>query len=139
MRREYDDYGRVEWIRNWNNSGYTHFVYETNDNYIHTYQTVVDVAHEFHCGNSDGAGRARCRAVIPAAAAASLAHVVRQHGPVSQQSNPTEMNGSWALPAMTRLARQPAILRLKGRVTQVTNTDGTTKVVLVTAAVLRWW
>ena len=60
--RAYDGVGRLDRVTNQTNSAYTRFVYETNDNYVHTYQTIIDLtpANEFHSWRVfDGAGRVR--------------------------------------------------------------------------------
>jgi len=69
--RQYDALGRIAQVTNQTNQAYTRFVYETNANYVHTYQTVIDLtqANEFHSWQVfDGAGRVRASASDPACA-----------------------------------------------------------------------
>jgi RHS repeat-associated protein len=141
MTREYDDYGRVEWIRNGTNQAYTHYVYDPNDNYVHTYETIIGTtqADEFHSWQVfDGAGRVRANAADHPGGTGlySGSYVVYDNmGRVVQHSNPNEMNGSWS-PSSWALVGEDPLWRVtqqtydwKGRPLQTTNTDGTTKVV----------
>jgi RHS repeat-associated protein len=141
MRREYDGYARLEFIRIWNNQTYTHFVYDPNDNYVHTYETIIGStqADEFHSWQVfDGAGRVRANAADHPGGTGlySGSYVIYDNmGRVIQESNPNEMNGSWS-PSSWALVGEDPVWRVtqqtydwKGRPLQTTNTDGTTKVI----------
>src|SRR5436190_8428108 len=101
ITRSYDAYGRLQQITNQTNGAYTKFVYDATDNYIQTYQTIIDTqqANEFHSWQvMDGAGRVRATASdLPGSSGGySGTYVVYDNmGRVSQQSNPTEMTTSW--------------------------------------------
>lgn len=131
---DYDAYGRPESATNQTNGVYKRFVYETNANYVHTYQTIVDLtqANEFHSWQVlDGAGRVRASASDHNSGTYSGQYVIYDNmGHVAQQSNPTEMNGSWTPTGddSAWYATQQAY-DWKGRPTQTTNTDGTTRVI----------
>jgi hypothetical protein len=61
----YDAYGRLDRATNQTTNAYARFVYDGNGNYIHTYQTIIDLtqANEFHSWQIlDGAGRVRATA-----------------------------------------------------------------------------
>ncbi|MEO7970852.1 MAG: S8 family peptidase, partial [bacterium] len=63
--RTYDGYGRLDRVTNDTNHSYTRFVYDANANFVHTYQTLIDLttANEFHSWQVfDGAGRVRATA-----------------------------------------------------------------------------
>ncbi|MFN2533002.1 MAG: S8 family serine peptidase [Pyrinomonadaceae bacterium] len=133
--RTYDVFGRLNRATNQTNSAYVYFVYDLNANYVHTYQTIIDLtqANEFHSWQiMDGAGRVRATASDHPGSVGGLSgqYVVYDNmGRVSQQSNSTEMNGSWA-PAgddtLWRITTQA--YDWKGRPTQTTKTDGTTQI-----------
>jgi RHS repeat-associated protein len=135
MVRQYDAYGRPEQTTNQTTGAYTRIVYETNANYVHTYQTLIDLtqANEFHSWQvMDGAGRVRAAASDHPGSSGGyqgLYLIYDVMGRVSQQSNPTEMNGSWS-PVGDDSAWH-VITQLydwNGRATQTTNSDGTTRV-----------
>ncbi|HUS09111.1 MAG TPA: S8 family serine peptidase, partial [Pyrinomonadaceae bacterium] len=99
--RAYDIYGRLDRAANQTNSAYVRFVYETNGNYVHTYQTIIDLstANEFHSWQvMDGAGRVRATAADhPGSAGGYTGQLAAfdNMGRVFEQTNPTEINGSW--------------------------------------------
>jgi RHS repeat-associated protein len=130
--RTYDAYGRLEKAENQTNHAYVRFVYETNANYVHTYQTVIDLtqANELHSWEvTDGAGRLRAAAADHPGSSGGYTGqytVFDNMGRAVQQSNPTEMNGSWV--ATGDDAAWLVTLQSydwKGRPSQRTNTDGT--------------
>lgn len=134
--RTYDAFGRLTQATNQTNNAYTRFVYETNANYVHTYQTVIDLtqANEFHSWQvMDGAGRVRASASDHPGSAGGFSGqylVYDNMGRTIRQSNPTEMNGGWVPSGDDSLWRETTeTYDWKGRPTQTTNTDGTTKVV----------
>jgi len=138
----YDNYARIEQITNQTNqttNSYKRFVYETNDNYVHTYETIIDPsqANEFHTWQiRDGAGRVRATASDhPGSAGGYMgAYVVYDNmGRVWQQSNPTEFSSQTGWYAAGDDATAGWLVTQqtydwKGRPLQTTNTDGTTKV-----------
>jgi RHS repeat-associated protein len=137
--REYDDFGRLETITNQTNNANTRFVYEANANYVHTYQTIIDLttANEFHSWQIfDGAGRVRASASDhPGSTSGSTGQYViyNSMGRVVEQSNPTEINSSWAPGGDDAAAGWRVILQSydwKGRPKQTTNSDGTTRVLV---------
>ncbi|HYX29184.1 MAG TPA: RHS repeat-associated core domain-containing protein [Pyrinomonadaceae bacterium] len=137
VTRDYDDFGRLQQITNQTNGAYTHFDYETNANYVHTYQTIIDTtqANEFHSWQVfDGAGRVRETASdLPGAAAGHFraSYVIYDNmGRVIEQSSPAEVDSSW-VPAGDDVAgwsRTQQTFDWKGRPLQTTNPDGTTQV-----------
>ncbi|HXM48522.1 MAG TPA: hypothetical protein VN956_11815 [Pyrinomonadaceae bacterium] len=141
VTREYDEFGRIEWIRNQTNQAYTHFVYEPNANYVHTFQTVIDLTqpNEFHSWQIfDGAGRARASASDHPSSAGGYTgqFVIYDHmGGVVQQSNPTEFASSqngWnpaGDDASTCWIVTHQSYDWNGRPLQTTNPDGTTRVI----------
>jgi RHS repeat-associated protein len=135
--REYDDFGRFEKATNQTNGAYTRVVYENNANYVHTYQTLIDLtqANEFHSWQVfDGAGRVRASASDHPGSTGGLQgqYVIYNNiGRIVEQSNPTEINGSW-IPsgddaAGWRVTQQS--YDWIGRPIQTTNSDGTTRVI----------
>jgi RHS repeat-associated protein len=132
---QYDPYGRLERVTNQTNGSYKRWVYENNANYIHTYQTVNDLtqANEFHAWQVlDGGGRVRAAASDHPGSVGGFAgqyFIYDQLGRVAQRSNPTEMNSAWtptgddATWVYTTQAYD-----WKGRPTQTTNPDGTTRI-----------
>ncbi|MGH9928257.1 MAG: S8 family serine peptidase, partial [Pyrinomonadaceae bacterium] len=134
--RTYDAYGRLDRVINQSNYTYARFVYDLNLNLVHTYQTVIDLtqASEFHSWQVlDGAGRVRATASDHPGSGGGFSGqylVYNNMGRVTQQSNPTEMNGSW-VPAgddsLWRVSTQA--YDWKGRPTVTTNTDGTQQTV----------
>ncbi|HWN08814.1 MAG TPA: S8 family serine peptidase [Pyrinomonadaceae bacterium] len=146
--REYDAYGRLDRATNQTNNAYARFVYDLNGNYVHTYQTIIDLtqANEFHSWQvMDGAGRVRATASDHPGSTGGYTgqyFVYDLMGRVSQQSNPTEMTvntstwGSWVAagddvyvsPTVGGWRYTQQTYDWKGRPTQTTNTDGTTKV-----------
>jgi len=129
----YDDYGRLEQATN-TSGAYTRYVYETNENYVHTYATIVDTAHEFHSWNIlDGAGRVRAAASEhPGSAGGFMGSytIYDNMGRVVTQSNPAEINNGWAVVGDdTGWYAKQMTYDWKGRPTQVTNTDYTTQVI----------
>jgi len=134
--RTYDAFGRLTQATNQTNSAYTRFVYETNANYVHTYQTVIDLtqANELHSWQvMDGAGRVRASASDHPGSTGGFSgqYIVYDNmGRTIRQSNPTEMNGLWEPTGDDSLWRETTqTYDWKGRPTQTTNTDGTMKVV----------
>lgn len=132
--RQYDDFGRPEWIRNQTNNTYVHFVYETNANYVHTYQTIIDLTqqNEFHSWQVlDGAGRVRATASDHNPNTFSGTYVVYDNmGRVAQQSNPTEITSGW-VPTGDDAGGWVFTYQSydwQGRPLQTTNADGTTRV-----------
>ena len=134
--RLYDAYGRLERATNQTNNAYARFVYESNSNYVHTYQTVIDLtqANEFHSWQvRDGAGRVRAVAADHPGSTGGFTGqytVYDQMGRTVQQSNPTEIDGGW-VPSGDDPSWRATYLDYdwQGRPKQTTNTDGTTKVV----------
>ncbi|HXL79253.1 MAG TPA: hypothetical protein VN951_00130, partial [Pyrinomonadaceae bacterium] len=138
--RQYDEFGRIELVTNQTNSAYTRFVYDINANYIHTFQTVIDLtqANEFHSWQVlDGAGRVRASASDHPDSTGGYTgqYVVYDNmGRVVEQSNPTEFmstQNGW-VPAGDDAAGWRATLQSydwKGRPLQTTNSDGTTRVI----------
>jgi len=134
--RLYDTFGRLDRATNQTNNAYVRFVYETNANYVHTYQTVIDLtqANEFHSWQvMDGAGRVRVVASDHPGSVGGYSAVYTifdNMGRAVQQSNPTEIDGSY-FPTGDDPSWRMTLQAYdwKGRPTQTTNTDGTTKVV----------
>jgi RHS repeat-associated protein len=140
--RQYDAYGRLDRATNQTTQAYARFVYETNANYVHTYRTVIDLtqANELHSWEvMDGAGRVRASASDHPGSSGGFTgqYVVYNNlGEVTQQSNPTEMDGSWVAAGDDvyvsgtqggwRVTQQA--YDWKGRPTITTNTDGTQKI-----------
>jgi len=132
--RLYDSYGRLDRTTNQTNNAYVRYVYESNSNYVHSYQSIIDLtqANEFHSWQVfDGAGRVRATAADHPGSTGGFSGqyiVFDNMGRVSQQSNPTEMNGSWVASGDDSLWRVTLqTYDWKGRPRQTTNTDGTTK------------
>ena len=100
--RQYDAFGRLTQATNQTNNAYARFVYESNANYVHSYQTVIDLvqANEFHSWQViDGAGRVRASASDHPGSSGGFTGqyiIYNNMGRIAQQSNPTEMNGAWA-------------------------------------------
>ena len=101
--RAYDTYGRLEQVTNQTNSAYVRFVYDTNGNFVHTYQTILDLttANELHSWQvMDGAGRVRATVSDHPGSTGGYsgqAIIFDNMGRVVEQYNPTEMNGFWVL------------------------------------------
>ena len=97
----YDAFARLTQTENQTNHAYVRYVYDTNANYIHSYQTVLDLTttNEFHSWQVlDGAGRVRAAAADHPGSSGGYTGqytVFDNMGRAVQQSNPTEMNGSW--------------------------------------------
>jgi RHS repeat-associated protein len=132
---QYDSYGRVQQETSQSSGTYRRYVYETNDNYVHTYQTITGTtsAYEFHSWVvKDGAGRVRAQASDhPGSVGGFLGQYINydQMGRVSSQSNPTEMNSSWvATGDDSAWVYTYQTYDYKGRPLQTTNPDGSTKV-----------
>ena len=133
--RQYDARGRLERASNQTNGAYTRFVYENNANYIHSYQTIIDLTqpNEFHSWQvMDGAGRVRASASDHPGSSGGYQgqYVIYDNmGRVTNQSNPTEMNDGW-VPAGDDSSWRETVQAYdwQGRPTQTTNTDGTTQV-----------
>jgi RHS repeat-associated protein len=137
--RTYDAYGRLEQATNQTNSAYVRFVYDTNGNFIHTYQTILDLttANELHSWQVlDGAGRVRAAVSDHPGSTGGYtgqAIIFDSMGRVVEQYNPTEMNGTWVLAGDDvyvssteggwRSTQQA--YDWKGRPTVTTNADGT--------------
>src|SRR5207253_10493471 len=128
-------------ITNQTNQTYTHVVYETNANYVHTYQTIIDLtqANEFHSWQVfDGAGRVRNSASDHHGSAGGYTGqtvVYDNMGRVAQQSNPTEFastQNGW-IPAGDDASAGWVVTQQNydwnGRPKQTTNTDGTTRII----------
>jgi YD repeat-containing protein len=140
---QYDTYGRLERITNQTNSAYVRFVYDLNANYVHTYQTVIDTtqANEFHSWQVfDGAGRVGGTASDHPGSVGGFTgqYVVYDNmGRVVQESNPTEIDGSW-VPSGDDVYVSPTqggwrytqqAYDWKGRPTVITNPDGFQRVI----------
>jgi len=131
----YDPYGRLEKVTNQTNNTYKKWVYETNYNLVHTYETITGTtqADEFHSWQVlDGAGRVRGSASDHPGSVAGYSgqYVVYDNmGRLAQRYNPTEMNGSTWAPAGDDAAWVYTLQGYdwKGRPTQTTNSDGTTR------------
>jgi RHS repeat-associated protein len=135
--RQYDVYGRLEQATNQTNNAYTRFVYDADGNYVHTYQTVIDLnpAHEFHSWQIlDGAGRVRLTASDHPGSTGGYQgqYVIYDNmGRVTEQSNPTELDRAW-VPSGDDAGGWRGTQQTydwKGRPKQTTNSDGTTRVV----------
>src|SRR5205085_4309900 len=134
----YDSVGRIQQATNQTSQTYKKWVYETNDNYVHTYETITGTTQsdEFHSWQVfDGAGRVRAAASDHPGSAGGFSgqyFVYDSMGRLTQQSNPTEITGGW-VPAGWSLAGDDTAwvyttqsYDWKGRPTQTTNPDGTT-------------
>jgi RHS repeat-associated protein len=135
MAVQYDAYGRVQQETNQTSGTYRRYVYETNDNYVHTYETITGTtqASEFHSWKVlDGAGRVRAQAADHPGSVGGYTGqytVFDQMGRVSQQSNPAEINASWVPTGDdSGWVVTTQTYDYKGRPLQTTNPDGTTKV-----------
>jgi YD repeat-containing protein len=138
MTRTYDAAGRAERVRNEVNGAYTRYVYAPNQSYVQSFTTINDLnpANEFYSITVfDGNDRVRATAsdhptsVGQYKAKYNLYDVM---GRLAQQSNPTEINGSWQ-PAGDDAAGWVWSYQdydWKGRPTVSTNQDGTTNEIL---------
>jgi RHS repeat-associated protein len=140
--RQYDAYGRLDRATNQTTNAYARFVYDGNGNYVHTYQTVVDLtqANEFHSWQIlDGAGRVRATASDHPGSSGGFSGqyvVYDAMGRTIRQSNPTEISvntgawGSWLAAgddAAGGWRETQQAYDWKGRPTVTTNADGTQK------------
>jgi RHS repeat-associated protein len=137
--RQYDAFGRIEHVTNQTNQAYTRFFYENNANYVHTYQTLIDLnpANELHSWQVfDGAGRVRASASEHPGSAGGYTgqYVIYDNmGRVVEQSNPTEIStqNGW-VPAGDDVAGWRVTQQTydwKGRPKQTTNSDGSTRII----------
>jgi RHS repeat-associated protein len=137
---QYDSYGRATQETNQTSGAYRKWVYDASYNYVHTYETITGTtqADEFHSWRVlDGAGRLRAEASDHPGSTGGYSgqHFIYDNmGRVSQRSNPTEMTGQWAASSWSPQGDDAAWVYTiqaydwKGRPTQTTNQDGTTKV-----------
>ncbi|MGI8838871.1 MAG: S8 family serine peptidase [Pyrinomonadaceae bacterium] len=141
--RTYDAFGRIDRATNQTNNAYARFVYEANANYVHTYQTVIDLttANEFHSWQVfDGAGRVRAAAADHPGSAGGYTGQLATYdniGRITQQTNPTEVNADWipigddvyvsATQGGWRATQQT--YDWQGRPVLTTNTDGTQRLI----------
>jgi RHS repeat-associated protein len=131
----YDAFGRVQQVT-YPNGTYKRFVYETNDNYVHTYETITGTtqADEFHSWViKDGAGRVRAQASDhPGSIGLFSGQYINydQMGRVSGQSKLTEIDGTtWAPEGDdSTWVYTYQTYDYKGRPLQTTNPDGSTEV-----------
>ncbi len=134
---QYDNRARATQATNLTDNTYMKWVYDADDNYVHTYQTIQDTTQtlstKFHSWRIlDGGGRVRAQASDHPGSAGGFSgqYIIYDiMGRVAQQSNPTEMTGAWA-PAGDDSAwvYTSQTYDWNGRPLQTTNPDGTTKV-----------
>jgi RHS repeat-associated protein len=132
----YDSYGRIQQQTNQTNSSYKRWVYSAAGDSVQTFQTVTGVtqADEFYSIQVfDGAGRVRAQAADHPGSSGgySAVHTIYDNmGRVYQQSNGTEITGSWVPtgddPAWVYTTQA---YDWKSRPTQTTNPDGTTRLI----------
>jgi RHS repeat-associated protein len=130
----YDSIGRAQQVTNGVNGAYTRWVYPASHTEVQTFTTIVSGAGEAYAVQVlDGAGRVRATAADhpDSTGLYSGQYLIYDNmGRVAQQSNPTEMNWGWGPTGDDSLWRVTLqAYDWKGRPTQTTNTDGTTKVV----------
>ena len=130
----YDSEGRIQQITNGVNNAYMRWVYPTSQTAVQTFSTIVSGAGEAYAVQLfDGAGRARASASDHPGSTGLFSGqqlIYNNMGQLAQQSNPTEMDGAWAATGDDALWRYTVqAYDWKGRPTQTTNTDGTTKVI----------
>lgn len=96
----YDAAGRPDRVTNQLNSAYTRYVYAANQYYVQSFATVNDLATEFYAITIfDGADRVRAVASDHPTSVSLYKAQYNVYDPVgrlAQQSNPTEINSSWA-------------------------------------------
>jgi RHS repeat-associated protein len=95
----YDSAARLQQITNGVNGAYTRWVYPSNSNTVQTFRTLNGSGEAYSVSVFDGAGRVRAAAQDHPGSTGQYrgqTTVYDNSGRVIQQSNPTEMNGSWA-------------------------------------------
>lgn len=126
----YDSDGRVERVTATNTGAYTRYVY--GPYYVQSFSTVNTVADEAYSGRVfDGAGRITARASYhPGSTGGYIGQMTTYDvmGRATQQSNPTEMTGSW-VPAGDDAAWVYTLQSYdwKGRPAVTTLPDGSTR------------
>ena len=133
----YDNIGRLDRVTDVNSGGYTRWVYPLSSNVLQQYTTITDTQTETVSAKLlDGVGRVCAVAAEHPNLANSTGGYVGQivvydvMGRVVQQSNPTEIYGSWQ-PAGDDAAGwvwTTFTYDWKGRPRVTTNQDGTTRV-----------
>jgi len=129
-RMTYDSDARIERVTNWGNGAYTRYVYLTSGN-MQTYTQDKSGIERYSIGVFDGAGRLRASAMSHANSSGGFSAQYLTYdvmGRLSQQSNPTEINGAW-VPTGDDSAFQYTLQSYdwKGRPLVTTNPDGNTR------------
>ena len=135
VTRTYDAAGRIERITNMVNGAYTRYFYEPKQSYVQSFTTINDLnpANEHYVAvHLDGHDRVRATSSVhPTSAGQHKAqlNVYDVMGRLVEQTNPTEINGSWQPTGddAAGWAWSYQDYDSQGRPTVTTNQDGTTK------------
>jgi RHS repeat-associated protein len=98
-RMTYDSAGRLDRVTNQNNGAYTRYVYGAGS-YVQSYTQDQPGLERYSISIFDGAGRVRASARYHSNSTGGFTGEYLNYdvmGRLSAQSNPTEMNGAWAL------------------------------------------
>ena len=142
----YDSEGRIQQVTNDLNSAFTQWVYPNTMTEVNQFTTIdpgsinTSSLRAFSTTLFDGAGRVRASASDHPGSTGLYSGqylIYNNMGQLAQQSNPTEMNASWVATGDDVYVSQTQggwrytqqAYDWKGRPTQTTNADGTTKVI----------
>src|SRR5215213_8832696 len=129
-RMTYDAAGRIERVTNQNNSAYTRYVYLPYGP-VQSFTSDQSVVERYNITEFDGAGRVRALGMNHSGSTGAYSVQYLKYdvmGRLSEQSNPTEVNSSWA-PSGDDSAWVWTLQSYdwKGRPLDTTNPDGSTR------------